>query len=231
MPYIRHKKHILQNWFMWHKNHRSIINHCRKRSSAHDILIDLSHLWQCVLSFTPIVSSSHEDTTDLQISSSESHLQISPGGSYLQTSFSMATATHTDSTTQISEPLTTKAETSPSTLDGTSSIQTSTHISTGVVCASCKCNVTTDVYWDSYNNTQLVLYKVDKHETSTYKRLHGCATDNRVSAKVMGYISYIVIFSVFLVIVLIDLSRFRKMKLVKILRKIIKKKSVSYPLK
>ena len=148
----------------------------------------------------------------------------------------MATATHTDSTTQISEPLTIKAKTSPSTLDGTSSIQTSTHISTMgqstvVVCASCKCNVKTDGYWDSYNNTQLVLYKVDKHETSTYKRRHGCATDNRVSAKVMGYISYIVIFSVFLVIVLIDLSRFRKMRLAKILRKIIKKKSVSYPFK
>ena len=148
----------------------------------------------------------------------------------------MATTTPTDSKTQISEQPTTKAETSPSTLDGTSSIQTSTRMSTMGqstvdVCASCKCNVTTDVYWDPYNNTQLELYKVDKHETSTYKRLHGCATDNRVSAKVMGYISYIVIFSVFLVIVLIDLSRFRNMKLAKRIRKIIKKKSVSYPFK
>lgn len=214
----------------------SIINHCRKRPSGHDIPVDLSHLWQCVLYFTPIVSSSNEDTTYLQTSPSESYLQTSASDSYLETSSSMATTTPTDSTTQASEPLTTKADTTQSTLEDTSSIQTSTHMSTMGqsvvdVCPSCKCNVTTDVYWDSYNDTQLVLYKVDKHETSTYKRLHGCATDNRVSAKVMGYIGYIVIFSVFFVIVLIDLSRFQKMKLVKRIRKIIKKKSVSCPFK
>lgn len=210
--------------------HRFIINHCRERWNDHDIPLDLSHLWQCFLSFIPIASSSTEDTT---------YLQTSPSDTYLSTSSSIATAaTPTDSTTEISESLTTTAEISPSTLDGTSSIQSSTHMltmgqSTVNMCASCKCNATTDGYsWDSYNNnTQLVLYKVDKHETSTYKRLHSCATDNRVSAKVMGYVGYLVIISVFVSIVLIDLSRFQKMKLVKRIRKIIKKNSVSYPFK
>jgi hypothetical protein len=53
------------------------------------------------------------------------------------------------------------------------------------------------------------MYKVDKKKTSSYKRLHGCAEDNRLSAKVMGYVGYIVIWSVCLLIVVIDLSRFQ----------------------
>ena len=69
-------------------------------------------------------------------------------------------------------------------------------------------------YWDSIDNTQRI-YKVDKKKTSSYKRLHGCAEDNRFSAKVMGYVGYIVIGSVLLLIVAIDLSRFQTIALCK----------------
>ncbi|CAC5419680.1 MRC [Mytilus coruscus] len=145
---------------------------------------------------TESITSTNSSTTTSLSSTTTTAESITP------TNSSTTTPLYNTSTTAESITTTTTSTATSTTNPNFSGVTVAT------TCPPCNCIITPQN--SSRNSSSLDVYKVDKHKTGAYIRMHTSADDNRLSAKVMGYTGLSVICTVFLVVILIDLTRIKE---------------------